>query len=379
MTRSLLTRSLLLAGLAAAAPAIAAAQDPAPVYQQGKQYSVEVKLDGVLRQEWTDAITFIGNNRALGRLRPRLEIGVDHFLLGVGGDFVYGSEKNTDFLPTLPILRDNYDTRDARLDLAFVRVQPSVWLRLNAGRFAMPVRLTEMIWDRELRPQGAALTLEAADRGPFKRLAVTGLGARGSHVFPAGGAFDLGGRETTWIASATALAGAGERATIELLASYVTFGGLEHVDPRLRRQNTRVAAGGPLARDYDMVDLVARYNREGRVELQLVADYCRNTAVDSANTGVWLAAALGSARTAPASLEYTFARVDPDATLAAFAADDFLWETGWEGHRADLGVRLRDHYALHGVVQRQRFKDAPRVEDRDVWFGRYRVELRIRY
>ena len=374
-----MTRALLLAALAAAAPAPAAAQDPAPVYQQGKQYSFEVKLDGVLRQEWTDPITFIENDRALGRLRPRLEIGVHRFLLGVGGDFVYGSEKNTAFLPVLPLLRDNYDSRDARLDLAFVRAQPSDWLRLHAGRFAMPVRFTEMIWDRELRPQGAALTLEAADRGPFKRLAVTGLGARGSHVFPAGGAFDFGDRETSWIASATAVAGAGERATVELLASYLTFRDLEHVDPRLRRQNTRVVAGGPLAHDYDVVDLVARYNREGRVEIQLVADYCWNTAVDAANQGVWLAAVLGSTRTARASLEYTFARMDPDATLAAFAGDDFLWETGWLGHRADLGVRLRDHYALHGVVQRQRFKDAPRVADREVWLDRYRVELRIRY
>jgi hypothetical protein len=127
------------------------------------------------------------------------------------------------------------------------------------------------------------------------------------------------------------------------------------------------------------VDLVARYNREGRVEVQLVADYCRNTAVDSANDGLWLAAVLGSTRTARASLEYTFARVGTDATLAAFAADDFLWETGWEGHRADLGVRLREHYALHGVVQRQRFREAPRVEERDLWLDRYRLELRVRY
>src|SRR5688500_9071311 len=249
--------TILIAGLAAAVPVFAAAQDPAPVYQQARQYSFEVKLDAVFRQEWTDTITFIENDRALGRMRPRVEIGLDRFLFGVGGDFVYGSEKNTQFLPTLPLLRDNYDSRDARLDLAFVRAQAG-GARVHVGRFAMPVRLTEMTWDRDLRPQGGALTLEAVDRGPFKRLSVTGLGARGSHVFPAGGAFDFSDRETLWIASASAVAGAGERATVELLASYVAFGGLEHVDPRLRRQNTRVSAGGPLARDYDGVDVGAR-------------------------------------------------------------------------------------------------------------------------
>ncbi len=99
----------------------------------------------------------------------------------------------------------------------------------------------------------------------------------------------------------------------------------------------------------------------------------------TANKGLWLAAVLGSTRTAPASLEYTYAKMDPDATLAAFVADDFLWETGWEGHRADLGIRLREHYALHGVAQRQRFKDSPVVADREVWLDRYRVEVRIRY
>jgi hypothetical protein len=372
-------RSLLLA-LLTAAPAVAAAQDPDPVYQQGKQYSLELKVDGLLRQEFTASpITFLETDRALARVRPRVEIGVDRFLLGVGGDFVFSSERNTKFLPTLPLLRDNYDSRDARLDLAFVRAEPAAALRLHAGRFAMPVRFTEMIWDRDLRPQGAEVTLQAVDRGPFKRLALSALGARGSHVFPAGGAFDFSDRESMWLAAASALAGAGERATVELLASYVTFADLDHLDPRLRRQNTRASAGGPLAHDYDVVDLVGRFNREGRVEVQLVADYCWNTAVDTRNKGLWLAAVLGSARTAPLGFEYTFARIDTDATLAAFAADDFLWETGWEGHRGDLGIRLREPYALHLVAQRQRFKDAPRVEERDLWLERYRIELRVRY
>jgi len=372
-------RTLLLAGLAVAVPLASAAQDPAPVYQQGKQYSFEVKVDGLLRQEFTASpITFLETDRALARVRPRIEIGVDRFLLGVGGDFIFSSEKNTEFLPTMPLLRDNYDSRDARLDLAFVRAEPSGWLRLHAGRFSMPVRLTEMIWDRDLRPQGAEVTLAAVDRGPFKRLAVTALGAKGSHVFPAGGAFDFSNRESMWIASASALAGVGERATVELLASYVTFGGLEHVDPRLRRQNTRASAGGPLGREYDVVDLVARFNREGKLEVQLVADLSWNTAVDVNDRGLWLAAVLGSTRTAPVAIEYTFARMDADATLAAFAADDFLWETGWEGHRGDLGIRLREHSALHLVAQRQRFKDAPQPAERERWLERYRIEVRVR-
>ena len=74
--------------------------------------------------------------------------------------------------------------------------------------------------------------------------------------------------------------------------------------------------------------------------------------------------------------EYTFANVDKDATLAAYPTDDFFWETGWEGHRVDLGVRLVDRLSLHGVGQLERFKDSPRLEERDHWNKRIRAELR---
>jgi hypothetical protein len=74
--------------------------------------------------------------------------------------------------------------------------------------------------------------------------------------------------------------------------------------------------------------------------------------------------------------EYTFATVDKDATLAAYPTDDFFWQTGWEGHRVDLGVRLVDRLTLHGVGQLERFKDSPRPEERDHWNKRIRAELR---
>ena len=68
-----------------------------------------------------------------------------------------------------------------------------------------------------------------------------------------------------------------------------------------------------------------------------------------------------------------------DATLAAYPADDFLWQTGWAGHRLDLAVRLGEHVTSHAVGQLQRFKDAPRVEDREDWKSRMRLEVRISY
>ena len=141
----------------------------------------------------------------------------------------------------------------------------------------MPVRFTEMIWDRDLRPQGGSASLDFGSMGPLRRFALTGVYARGSHVLPKEGALKLADRDTIWIGSATAIFSAGGQDTIELLGSYLKFDDLGFVALPLRRQNTR--AGGALTLPYEVVDLVARYHGQGRVTSTLVADYCWNTAV----------------------------------------------------------------------------------------------------
>src|SRR5687768_5179307 len=89
-----LPRGLAGAVAVLAVTSAAAAQDPDPVYQAGKTYSLELKVDAVLRQEWTDTITFIEKSRQLARIRPRVEVGVSRVLFGVGADLLYGSDEN---------------------------------------------------------------------------------------------------------------------------------------------------------------------------------------------------------------------------------------------------------------------------------------------
>ena len=176
--------------------------------------------------------------------------------------------------------------------------------------------------------------------------------------------------------SATATFSAGAKDRIELIGSYLKFEDLRFVDTRLRRQNTRV--GGALVLPYEVVDLVARYHGEGRVSTTLVADYSWNRAVPTDNKGLWLAMVLGSTTTARGSLEYTYASVDKDATLAAYSTDDFIWGTGWSGHRLDLGVRISDRASSHVVGQLQKFKDSPVLAEREDYLNRLRLEVRFR-
>lgn len=364
---------LLLALLAAALPATA--QEPAPVYQETKRFGL--KVDGLFRREWTQDFpvsegVFEDSDRWRGQLRPRLELDLGALALGVGGDFNYSSDENTEGSPA--IVRDNYKSRDARVDLAFARLQPAGWLRLEGGRFVMLVPLTEMIWDRDLRPQGGALTLDFDTHGGQGSFGFTILGAQGSHVFD--------DSETEMlVASLEARLPAGQDKKLELLGSYVAFYDVDQLEPIIRRQNLRVAGvppPAPLALDYRVIDLVARVRSTGKVPALLLAEYCWNTEADELNKGVWAAVAVGSTETGRTRLEYTYAKVDRDATLAAYGTDDFLWVTGWEGHRVDLGFRSGGHASVHAIGQLQRFKDSPREFERDEWVKRYRLELRVR-
>jgi hypothetical protein len=368
-----MTRVATVTVLAALLSAPAArAQDPTDVPQAPEQYSFQIKADALLRQEWTrNLFQAADQERWRIQIRPRLDAGVKWLLLGVGAEFNHSEDENT-ALPagasTLALVRDNYSSRDTRLDLAFASLKPAPWLRLEAGRFPMALGLTEMIWDRDLRPQGAAVHLGGGD----SRLGLSVLGARGSHVFDDDDAEML-------VVSAGLTPPAEARTKLELLASYIAFRDVSTLEPAIRRQNTRTVPGGPLALEYRVIDAVARLRHDGVVPWQAVADVCWNTAADADRTGVWLALVVGSTRVSRTRLEYVFARVDKDATLAAYATDDFFWATGWEGHRGDVGVRVSDKAALHGVAQLQRFKDSPREAEREHWVRRYRVELRFDY
>jgi hypothetical protein len=347
-------------------------QEPAPVYQQPKK--LRFTLEAVARYEWTKDI-FVNPTSTRDEERfvtwafPGLEANLGKFQLGGAGGFYWSDEKNYEPIPTPQ--RDNFRSRDARVDRAFAKFEAS-WLRVEGGRFTMPIAFTEMIWDKELKPQGGALRLGVSDRGSVKRLGITGLYAKGSHVFE-------DETEVIAISGDAVFTAGGPDATTQLIGSYIEFRKLETVQPFLRRQNLRTVPGGPLALDYKVVDLVLRLRRGGALPLQLVANYCWNTAADDLNHGLWLAAALGSTKVSRARLDYTYAKVDRDATLGEYPADDFFWTTGWEGHRVDLGFKAspQGQASLHGVAQWQRFKDSARPEEREHWVKRFRIELRV--
>jgi hypothetical protein len=358
-----------------AVAALAAAQDPAPVYQQEAKKPFRFAGDSLVRYEWTQDIPtadgLAKEDRYLLQVRPRVELSLGPVELGVGGAFNYSDVEN-DRVPegqqNILLVRDNYRSRDARLDLAWGKVTlgPVV---AQGGRFLMPIPFTEMIWDRDLRPQGGAGALEFAPQGSTSRFALHGIYATGSHVFEDESLMYGGALELSF--------GSGPDSSLQLVGSYLQFEDLDKLDLPIRRQNTRVA--GDIVNDYRVVDLVGRIRRGGQMPMQLVANYCWNTALDEDNRGLWLAAVLGDLGTSRARAEYTYAKIDKDATVAAFNTDDFFWGTGWEGHRADLATGTVRSSSVHAIAQWQRFKDSPDPAVREQWVKRYRLEWRTSF
>jgi hypothetical protein len=378
-----------LVALAANAPA----QDTSAVYQQQANQSFRFAGDTLARYEWTkdvpvagapgEPLTLLDSNRYRLQARPRIEMRFGPVELGVGGEFNYSDDEN-DVAPegeTLAIIRDNYRSRDARLDLAWGKVTFGPF-SAQGGRFFMPIPFTEMIWDKDLRPQGGAASVQLGNAQSPARLALHGIYSLGSHVFDDEGDYkevDLGDENPAQMyggAAELALGRAGE-STLHVMGAYVEFKDLVQLQPQIRRQNTRL--GGLIVNEYQVFDIVGRLTRGGQVPAQLVFDYCWNNAIEENNKGLWLAAVLGAIGVSPARLEYVYAKIDKDATVAAYNSDDFFWGTGWEGHKADIGVSTRKKNSVHAIAQWQRFKDSPDPVIQEQWVKRWRLEWRTTF
>ncbi len=326
-------------------------------------------FDSLGREEWTRDVpvgdgTTKNESRWSIQLRPNYDITAGPFDFGIGAAINYSQDHN-DRPPqggTLTIIRDNYRSRDFRLDLAYARLRLGP-VSAQGGRFLMPLPLTDLVWDHDLRPQGGSASLSLGGASSPQRLTATGLYLRGSHVFEDKSVMWGGGADLT-----LALA---QGSALQIAGSYLVFDRLDRLDPLLARQNAIL--GGSYRYEYRVADATVRM--VSGATMTLVADYCWNTALSSDNRGLWLSATFGALDTTVAQVAYTYARVDREATVAAFSGDDFYWGTAFEGHRVDLGRGTTKNSSVHAVAQWQR----PRGDISETggrWVLRWRLEWR---
>ena len=352
--------------------------------QQQKQ--APITGDILVRQEWNEDFFVspdpVPSNRTLFQIRPRFEVDTTVLRMGVGADINYSTKNNLEpeGLPLpLTLIRDNYDSRSIRLDLAYLGLNISSAIKLDAGRMKMPFRLTDMIWDRDLRIQGGSLVWTLF-QGPTEEPVVraSGIYSRGSHVFvdsqdPEGSS--LGDGVTTTGGSLDIGFGTAKR--LDLSGSYLVFEDLRFLEPKIRRQNTRAA--GLLVKEYEVIDIVLRLRTDSPIPIQVVVDWAHNRKSKNLNNGFWTSVVLGSFSETKYKAEYTYAKMDRDVTVAAYAGDDFFWGTGWLGHRGDLGFARSPKASFHIIGQMYQFKDSANLAERSHWVKRLRLEARTRF
>lgn len=225
--------------------------------------------------------------------------------------------------PWAPVL--NEALRDVRVDRLGVRLAaPGGTIHMTLGRQRSPLRLTEMIWDDDLRPVGVAVISRRESSPTFAQRFGFALFARDGLDADRGW---LGAAQVSAMLREDASSGAD--ATVSWLRS--------ESDLAHARQNPIFG----LAR-FEVIDLQlgARATPSG-LPVGLRVDLARNVAGPRDRDAIRVRLAIGGAGVpAGAEVGWVFQRIERDAVPGAFNSDDWWFHTRMRGNQAWLRVGL---------------------------------------
>jgi hypothetical protein len=327
-----------------------------PISQAVAQAAPTVRFNGDfrVRYEYTSA----GNGAlALGREVARLRAGI---IYPLREDIVVRARLATgdpdDPNSTDVTLSSFVNDFAVSLDIASIEVNRPHWGAM-AGKFANPFQYTELVWDGDVNPQGAAGRIILGDRAKVSGT-LTGLffivdqqaNNRSS---------DMGGGQF----SVSAPFGTGWRVT----------GSAGYYDYRIRSLTTagtgdtrsnRLAPGGTAyLSDFDLFDVVIGVDYAGlgeRYPLRVLGDYVHNSGATDLNSGWGADIFVGrSQRKGDLRYRYGYGVAETDAVLAAFSHDNTTLGTNYDAHTLSVdavpinGLLLNAtlyHYRPHAVA-----------------------------
>jgi len=278
--------------------------------------------------------------------------------LGVAFEAALGSDDNADNARN----NDNEPSDDFNLDLAYVRWQPLSRATLWAGRHALPLQLTPLVWDDDLRPVGATVGL----RRPWRQFDTWSFAAGGFEVRSLS--------EDDWTQLLTAQAGYswqdGGPQGADVRAAFLHWSSIDDlvVDGLSR---TNAIRNGRFVADFDLGDLALAWRlRPAGVACRLDGEIVENFGADT-ESAAWRAAVTLGDLWLPGHFEvrYAFHRIERDAVLAAFNSDDWWFHSRFRGHRAGIAVAA-GHGLTLGVSG-----SAERRDDLSTWTKRLLLDL----
>lgn len=295
----------------------------------------------------SDRVQNLAGREPISRVRSRGRVGGAYALgaleLGLALEGALGSDDNDDNRRN----NDNEASDGAVLDTLFARWRAGESTTVQLGKAPLPLSLTPLTWDQDLRPIGASVSHDIA-LGDFDRLGIVAGWYAPDHLY--GDDSRLAAAQLGWhIREGAPVSG-------EVLLSYLVYDDLETlVREGLARANRRVA--GRLANDYELLDLqLGLVWRAGEVPVVARLDLVRNLGADTQRDGFRASLVLGSTADA-GDWEFGLAaqRAQREAVMAAFSADDWWFHSFARGVMPWVGYAIDDTWRVQvaGIFERR--------------------------
>lgn len=298
------------------------------------QSTFSPQADYQVRYEHTGGLPAGRADLERGRGRARLGFVFENdagWTVGVSAEAAAGTDSNRDNVANL----DNERSDDFNLDRLFLGYRLGEQLTLGVGQNNLPLTLTPMVWDNDLRPQGAFLAGRhpMADFDAFKWRAGW---FRTNHLYGDNSRLAAAQAAYTWQEGAPLEA--------EVALAYLHFDRLDQLIPGgLGRTNRRV--GAQFVSDYRLVDVqFAVKHTLGSESLTWRLNGVRNTGADDLRDGARFSVVWGDAQDGGLELGLAAQRIGRDAVLAAVSDDE------WWFHSFARGVMPWFAYGFHNLA-----------------------------
>lgn len=316
----------------------------APVVPQAAAPVADARIAGLdasgdmrVRQEWN---LVPGRDRSRTAVRARLRASYDVGNgFAVGGQIVTGDPDDPN--STDVTLGNFVDDFQVALDQAWVRYSHGGFTA-QAGKFPQLFQRTDMLWDGDVSPQGAAVAYGTAIGGA--RIDARGLWFVIDEAAVARDSDMLGGQIALSAPIAPTLKAG-------LTGSYYHYrlGSVAGADAGDFRGN--LLAGGRYLSDFHLVEGIGTLHWTGPSErwpLSFTADYVRNLgAAVPGDTAFNLELAAGrTAKPGDWRIAYNYSEVEVDSVLAAFSHDNIDLSTNYRLHGVGLAYVPAPHLQL---------------------------------
>jgi len=292
--------------------------------------------DLLLRAEQTTDIPARSDD--LERLRSRLRFGTHggfgDFELGAALEAALGSDSNRNNRRNL----DNERSDDVNLDQFYLGYRIGEDSQLRFGKAPLPLALTPMLWDADLRPVGVSVA-HSLVIGSWQRLSAVAGYFAGDHRYGDDSRLQAAQLGWHWHEGGTL--------ALDAALAWIDFSDLgDLVIAGLARTNRR--GGERFLHRFELLD--AQLGVNARIHdwpLQARVDWVRNTAAPDQDQGVRISFGVGDSRRAGGfELAGAYQRIERDAVLAAFNDDDWWFHSFARGSTASLGYGLDAHWRL---------------------------------